>query len=97
MASFMTPSPKTRLYSRGALSGRSTCSTATESVAAKITPSASESCACLAPQPLLSFPSLSKQGYAQQSEIVYKQPPSSTLIPSSYMRRSPQALYPPAC
>ena len=44
MASLMTPSPKTRLYSRGALSGRSTCSTATESVAAKITPSASESC-----------------------------------------------------
>ena len=44
VASLMTPSPKTRLYSRGALSGRSTCSTATESVAAKITPSASESC-----------------------------------------------------
>ena len=41
----MTPSPNTREYSRGMRSWFSTCSTATLSVAAKITPNAKQSCA----------------------------------------------------
>lgn len=44
MASLMTPSPNTRLYSNGLRSCFSTCSTATESVAAKMAPSAKQSC-----------------------------------------------------
>ena len=44
VASLMTPSPNTRLYSRGLRSCLSTCSTATESVAAKMAPSAKQSC-----------------------------------------------------
>ncbi len=44
VASLMTPSPKTRLNSRGALSCSSTCSTATLSVVAKMAPSARQSC-----------------------------------------------------
>lgn len=43
VASLMTPSPKTREYSSGILSCFSTCSTATLSVAAKMTPRAKQS------------------------------------------------------
>ena len=44
VASLITPSPNTRLYSSGWRSCEMTCSAATESVAARIAPSAKHSC-----------------------------------------------------